>query len=288
MPGVWAFVKLSRPHFLLGGALLYALGAFSVGAMSLTAYILGQVMVSAIQLSAHYANEYADLESDAQVTNRTLFSGGSGVLSAGVLRPEVALRSARVASVVAIVCLGIIVQISVVAAAIGLIALTVSWGYSMPPTRLLNSGYGELLTSIVVTVLVPAVAVLVQAETPPPPLYWAMAALVPAHVVMMLAFELPDLDADAESGKTVLAVRLGRARTHTTIHWLSMAPTAVSAVAVLLGGQLTQMLIPPAAALIPIAGLWWSLRSERHHSMTAAGVGQLVVLAAGFLLVLAT
>ena len=41
------------------------------------------VMVSAI-LMGHYANEYADVDTDS-LTKRTLYSGGSGVLPSGIV-----------------------------------------------------------------------------------------------------------------------------------------------------------------------------------------------------------
>lgn len=95
------FIRLSRPHFLLGGALMFGLGAAIAGRLDVRGYVLGQTMVTAGQVTAHYVNEYADVEADRGVEHRTWFSGGSGVLVEGRLVPAVALRAAIVTSGVA-------------------------------------------------------------------------------------------------------------------------------------------------------------------------------------------
>lgn len=68
--------------------MLYALGAAAAVQMGITinwaVYLLGQVVVTSIQLMGQYLNEYYDKEVDRlTANNRTWFSGGSGALSAG-------------------------------------------------------------------------------------------------------------------------------------------------------------------------------------------------------------
>ena len=58
---LWSFVRLSRPHFLLGGFLMFWLGARSVSTFDTSGYVLGQAMVTSAQITAHYLNEYAPL-----------------------------------------------------------------------------------------------------------------------------------------------------------------------------------------------------------------------------------
>ncbi len=282
---LWAFVKLSRPHFLLGGALMFAVGARAVGVRSPAAYILGQVMVSSAQLTAHYVNEYADVDADAGISSRTLFSGGSGVLSSGLLSPTVAFRAARVTSVVAIIAAAVIVEVSVAAALMGLAALAVSWTYSMPPTRLLQTGYGEFITSVVVTVFVPLVGGLSQSTVVPAELVWIMAALLPVHLAMMLCFELPDLVSDDKAGKTVLAVRLGEQTTRRIVIALLAGPNLVVGIGISIGGLGVGSLGPLAVAAIPAGLLVWSLGRDRPAVLTSSAVLVLVVLGAGLSLV---
>jgi 1,4-dihydroxy-2-naphthoate octaprenyltransferase len=84
LPGsVALFLRLTRPLFLLGGVLLYALGAgianYQGKSIDWNVYWLGQACVTLLQLSAQYLNEYFDAPADQDNPNRTPFSGGSGV-----------------------------------------------------------------------------------------------------------------------------------------------------------------------------------------------------------------
>jgi 1,4-dihydroxy-2-naphthoate octaprenyltransferase len=75
------FLQLSRPFFLLGAALLYALGvgiARYLGAeVDWGAYLLGQAWVTVLQLSAHYLNEYFDGPGDEHNATARLSSAAA-------------------------------------------------------------------------------------------------------------------------------------------------------------------------------------------------------------------
>ena len=84
----YAMVQMGRPLVIMAGLLAFMAGAcmayWSYGPLDWT--ILGAslaIMVLAI-LMGHYANEYADFDTDS-ITRRTLFSGGSGVLPSGAV-----------------------------------------------------------------------------------------------------------------------------------------------------------------------------------------------------------
>lgn len=275
---------LSRPHFLLGGALLYALGAIIGGEADIAHYLLGQGMVTSAQATAHFVNEYADVEFDRFVTRRTLFSGGSGVLGSGRLSPGVALRAAQTATGLTLLLAGATFTISATAATIGLVALAVSWAYSMPPIRLLDTGWGEMVTSLTVAGLVPVVGATINHGSITPQLLWLMAALAPIHLAMMLAFELPDLESDRASGKTVLAVRVGEMAARklmTTLYLLAVTIT-------LAGVVLEQIpadwrLATSAAAAI---STMWAAHRLRFRLLTTYAVATLVLFAAGVLIAL--
>src|ERR1700693_3369464 len=93
-----AFIRLARPHFLLGGFLLYALGAviarYEGYPIDYRVYWVGQLFVSSIQLMTHFLNEYWDVEADKLNTSRTPFSGGSGMLGPGGFKRETAFTAA--------------------------------------------------------------------------------------------------------------------------------------------------------------------------------------------------
>ena len=91
-------IRLSRPLFLLGAALVYALGAGIARYLGVEIdwgiYLLGQAWVTLLQLSTHYLNEYFDAPADAENPNRTPFSGGSGAIGPGKLGRSTALALA--------------------------------------------------------------------------------------------------------------------------------------------------------------------------------------------------
>jgi 1,4-dihydroxy-2-naphthoate octaprenyltransferase len=92
--------KMARPTQLLLIILVYILGSLVARAhgisFNLTTFLFGLTVVLPVSASIHYANEYADHETDS-LTIRTPFSGGSGALPESSLSPVVALKAAWVA-----------------------------------------------------------------------------------------------------------------------------------------------------------------------------------------------
>ncbi|MEO6990610.1 MAG: prenyltransferase [Candidatus Baltobacteraceae bacterium] len=206
-----AFARLSRPLFLgggvLGGALGTAVAAFEGHPFAWGLYALAQTAISAFQLMTHYANDFFDRDGD-RGGSRTLFSGGSGVLSESALRPRLALRAALAA-----LAIGLLATFALaaggrpLAAAFALATALGAWIYSAPPLRLVARGLGELDAVVVVGLLVPLCAYAAQAGVPTP---LALAASAPGAAAMfglMLAVELPDRAADEAAGKRTLIVR---------------------------------------------------------------------------------
>lgn len=212
-----AFVRLSRPHFLLGGLLLYALGAliarYQGYAINFDVYWIGQLFVTSVQLMTHYLNEYWDVEADRLNRARTPFSGGSGMLANGTFRRETAFTAAMVCLAIAsgaAIWLLFEYRISPAAAVLMLLAFLGAYSYSSPPFALAGSGFGELTASLVVAGFVPALGHLLQTGVPSLMVLLATAPLVVFHFAMLLAFEFPDFLSDEAAGKQTLLVRLGR------------------------------------------------------------------------------
>src|SRR3990172_4339377 len=219
-----AFLRLSRPIFLLGGIALYALGAlvarYEGYPLDWGAYLVGQLFVSSLQLMTHYLNEYWDMEVDQLNKSRTLFSGGSGVLSGGELPREIALSAAFVCMAVnsaSAIALVFQYRAGPAAWAIMLLALLGALFYSSPPLKLASTGYGELTASVIVAGLVPAFAHLLQTGRPSLLILLATAPLVVFHYAMLIAFEFPHFLSDEAAGKKTLLVRIGR-RNGATLH----------------------------------------------------------------------
>lgn len=172
------------------------------------------------------------------------------------------------------------------AASIGVAALLVAWLYSVEPIRLLATGAGEIVTTLVVAMGVPIVGALANGGSVADPLRWAIVALLPIHLAMVLCFELPDLDTDREAGKRVAAVRLGRQRTEALIGALFGVGGGVLAVGIVTG-HLPELALAAYAAATPAAVAMWAMRRARWGALTLGAVATLVVAAVGLMVALA-
>lgn len=262
---------------------MFGLGSSFSSPINWRYYALGQVLVTAAQLTAHYVNEYADYEADKRIVNRTAFSGGSGVLSSGRLDRRVALWAARMTSLVALIADVAIVFISPAAAVVGLLALAVSWAYSMPPIRLLSTGFGELATAVTVAGFVPLIGALLQGNVPSE-LWWLMTLLVLLQMAMLLTFELPDVATDALAEKRVLAVRLGDVNTIVLIAGLIGAGLVVSIASVAVGSVSGELVFGAIVAAPTAVGLLFTVGSKRYGMMTFCGVATFFLCGCGLLL----
>jgi len=211
---VKAFIQLTRPLFLGGAVLLYLLGAALAWAQGTVIdwvrLLLGQLLVTSIQLTTHYANEYYDYEVDAAIGSaRTPFSGGSGILVSGQLDRAVALRATHMCLISAVIMVTVCGLLSPLMWIIGTLALLGGYFYSAPPVKLEGSGWGELVTSILTAVLVPLTGYVMQAEHFDPIVLQICAPFVLIYVAMILTFEFPDYPADKAIGKRTITVRIG-------------------------------------------------------------------------------
>jgi 1,4-dihydroxy-2-naphthoate polyprenyltransferase len=216
MKTIRQLIRLSRPLFLLGGILLFALGGGIANYLGITinwgVYLLGQAWVTTLQLAAQFLNEYFDAPIDNQNPNRTPFTGGSGVLGPDGLPRRVALMAAYgcLAVTASLTVLLIVTKgLSLIAIVIMILALLGAIFYSVPPIRLSATGYGELTTSILVANLVPALSFLLQTGNFHRLLAMSTFPLTLLHMAMMISFEFPDYSLDANFGKRTLTVRVG-------------------------------------------------------------------------------
>ena len=283
--------RMARPTHLLLIAFVYLLGATM--AMALGAafdaqlLVFGLVVLLLVSSIVHYANEYADYETDA-LTQRTLFSGGSGALPGSTVPRWVALRAGWIglAAGFALALFGWAVG-ALSATALFLLALGtfLGWIYSLPPLALAWKGWGELDNAVIGGMVLPLFGFAMLTGAIGFPVAAACAPFVALVFLNLLATTWPDRAADAAVGKRMLAtswspVRLRRLYWAVAALFFLMFPLLVGrslplrvvwssylvAPLVILGGYLytkSRSPLPSVAAMIMMAvvqfGAWISL-----------------------------
>jgi 1,4-dihydroxy-2-naphthoate octaprenyltransferase len=239
--------------------------------------LLGQLLVTTIQLTTHYANEYYDYDVDAAIGSaRTPFSGGSGILVSGQLDRAVALHATHVCLVFAVVMLIICGLLSPLMWIIGVIALLGGYFYSAPPLKLESSGWGELDTAILTAVLVPLTGYVMQTNRFDPIVLIRCAPFVLIYIAMILTFEFPDYPADKVIGKRTIPVRIGLRRA-AWLHNVLLATGVVLLFVIVPAAPLLWLVVPLAAW--QIAGVVWRARARSGWRRPALLSGGAVLLA---------
>ena len=286
-----ALFEMSRPDQLLLMALLYATGVLValVGGATVNPLpvVTGFLLFLPVAVSVHYANEYADYETD-RLTTPTPFSGGSGALVRTDLPRGLALRAAVAALVVAAVAVGVVVGVergggtalAPDATAVGLLSLiaVLGWQYSLPPLALAWHGWGELDNALLGGVLLPVYAVAVAGEVR----LASVLAFLPFGCVVfvnLLATTWPDRRADAAVGKATLATRLSAGR----LRWLYAGGLLASGVsmAAVHGGAVPAVVCWASLLAAPLL-LWGLLAYTRQRSPFPTVAGMVVLAGAQF------
>ena len=285
------FLRLSRPWFLLGPILLYALGlalAHYLGErIRVPLAIEGLALVLSLQLVVHYLNEYYDAEADAANPNRTPFNGGSGAIGKEGLARATALQAAVVClAFVALLATTMLIRAETapLAWAVFALMLLASFFYSAPPLRLVSSGYGEFVAALVVSALVPTLAYTLQTGAMHRLLFLATAPLVLFNFAMILAFEVPDYGTDLSFGKRTLMVRVGW-ETGMRLHDAAIVAAVLAILAGVLLGLPTRVTVGVLIVLPLAAAQAWQMGRLRrgakpNWTLLAAGAVALYVLAA--------
>jgi len=212
---VGLILKLARPHFLVPGALLYAMGAIIAQlrgwSCPLDRAVFGYAVFFLAHLSVSFSNDYHDRNSD-RIAGRTFFSGGSGVLLEHRELERAALRIAQallllsfVAALAFTIKYGFSAAFLIFATAGGLLG----WFYSAPPLKLSYRGLGEAVTALAAGLIMPGMGYFVvsgQLDS------WFVMLSVPLTcygLYFILTVEIPDFEADRAAKKMNIVTRIG-------------------------------------------------------------------------------
>lgn len=254
---VVSFLRMARPDQLVAVWIVSTTGGF-IGAATWDSFqipnwIWGQICLLCCATSIHYANEYADVETDA-LTQRTAFSGGSGA-SQFVQRHNI-LHAAWFALLLGFVLAMIGISLSLlpsVAILVLVIGTIFGWMYSLHPMRLAWHGWGELDNALLGGLLLPIYGYVIQSTT----IDWHIFSVsLPFTTLVfnnLLATTWADRKADAAVGKYTLATL-----------WTRQQLRLLYAVVAIIGLALAFIYLPPLiqygfVMAFPFLGWgWWT------------------------------
>ncbi len=213
------FGKLARPVQLLLAALTYSLGAgiarYLGHPIHVAAFGLGLLAILSIQVAAYWLVEYfrlpfMPLEKDETPRHREalrsgLFQSATALLTvAGAI--VVTLFLTRLLPLSAGVLFGLIILFFV--------------AYAVPPLRLSDAGYGELVLAVALGTLFPALSFLLQFRDFHRLLTFATFPLTLLALAYLLVNDFPTFATDLKYGRNTLLTRLTWQRAIPTHHFL--------------------------------------------------------------------
>ena len=173
--------------------------------------------VIALHASVDLLNDYWDFKRNIDTkTKRTNFSGGTGVLPEGLLKPKEVYVAGVVALILGAAIGGYFIFVNGVTIAIILTFAIVSiYFYS---TRIVDSGLGELFVAIKGTMIVLGAYFVQSSEIVTESVLGGIVLGVLSSMVLFVN-SFPDFDADKASGRRTLVILLGKKRA-TSIIWI--------------------------------------------------------------------
>lgn len=213
------WIGLSRPPFHTVGVLPFILGTFLAwkvdGVFSTTIFMLGIIAVILILLSTYHAGEYFDHEEDriSKKLFHSLFSGGSGVIPAGIVSRKVPLWTSLITFALA-AAIGIILQFVLETGPytllLGCLGAFPGFFYSTRPIRLVERGVGELCIGFCYGWLPVASGFYIQTGYVNSIIHWIGVPIGLTIFNVILLNEFPDFIADSTVGKRNILVRVGK------------------------------------------------------------------------------
>lgn len=215
---VW--FRVIRIKFLLASVIAVSLGLAmsywqtkSIDVLS-AAITMGGVML--LHASVDLLNDYSDYKRGIDtMTKRTKFSGGTGVLPEGLLKPSTVYYAG-------VICLAlgslagiyfVVIHGWIIAAILGFAILSIYF-YS---TKIVDSGLGEIFVGIKGTMIVlGTMFIQTQQILPENILAGIVAGTLSSFVLFITSF--PDHDADKQKGRKTLVIVLGKVKA-ANLYW---------------------------------------------------------------------
>ncbi|MFS8640461.1 MAG: prenyltransferase [Symbiobacteriaceae bacterium] len=177
------------------------------------------------------------------------FTGGSGVIQAGLLSPESCRRGAWVAfGTAAVIGAYLAARVGWPVLAFGMFGIFSGLFYTAPPIRYGYRGLGELMVGINMGLVIVVGTYFVQARTVTVEAAVASLPLASLVALILYAESVHDIEEDLATGKRTLATRLGEAGA-IRLYYAWVGLTAVLVVGGIAAGYLPWLV---AVALVPM------------------------------------
>jgi len=249
-----------RLHQLPAGLIPVLVGLayawWKTGAFHLAPALIVLLLTGLTMLCAAYLDDYFDHRSgvDAKVENRTLFSGGSGLIQTGGLKAQTVLFLG-IAALGTVFCLAVwlaAVRASAPLAGIYAFGILSVIFYAVPPFSAAYRGWGELLMAANFGPTAAELGYVSQTGGFSFPLLLISLSFSGLILVVHLIHEFLDYEADKAAGKRGWVLRLGSAKSKKLISLFLIAPYILLSSLVMTG-------FLPLAALLPLGTAAWGI-----------------------------
>lgn len=272
---VW--LRAVRIRFLLASIISVCLGlainswqnkTIDVGFAALTF-----VGVAALHASVDLLNDYWDYKRQIDTdTNRTKFSGGTGVLPEGLLKPSQVYRAGMLMLIIgSAVGAFFIFERGITIAVILGFAIVSIYFYS---TRIVDSGLGEVFVAVKGSMIVLGTYFVQSSHiTLEPVVAGIISGVLSSTVLFVNSF--PDFDADKKHGRKTLVILLGKQKAASVVWVFPLIIYGIIVASVLAG-------IFPVITIITLSTIPLAIRSGMSLKIKYNEVQELVPVMQGF------
>ena len=209
---VLVWLRIIRIKFLLASiiaitnGILYSYLTYNI--FNIIDALLTYVGVIFLHASVDIFNDYWDYKRGIDTTtNRTKFSGGTGVLPEKKLDPRIVYKAGFVCMIIGLTIGGYFIFQSglLIAIILGITTLSIYF-YS---TTIVNIGLGETLVAVKGTMIVIGTSFVQSGIVDLPIVYLGIIIGILSSIVLYIA-SFPDFDADKEKGRKTLVILIGK------------------------------------------------------------------------------
>lgn len=206
-------IKMVHPFLLLFSVIIYSLGGgvarYTGSIIDWSSYIWGQLWILTLLFSAFLLNFYFE-------ENRIYSMSGnlpkSFLKIPGISDHQISFWGG-VTSLIALVPVTILLiinqKVSLPVGGLMVFMLFIMIAYVVPPLRLAETGYGEIIQSIGMVFLIPLLAFFLQTDVFPRIILLISFPLIFSYLVMLLSFELRNYVLDIQLERNNLLVLIG-------------------------------------------------------------------------------